>query len=840
MKIVYIFLTIMIILTPVIYGQVTGLSGWDIILDPGHSQKQNMGIFGYSEAEKNLRVGLNLRDLLLQNTDIDTVYMTRTNDQQDVSLGDRTSLANALNTQWFHSIHSNAPSTTSNTTLLLWGQHYNGSEKVPNGGKAMSDIMVDELTAGMRTTTLGSIGDCSFYTWSTWCEQSGGPYLYVNRTTNMPSELSEAGYHTNSRQNQLNMNAEWKRLEAYTFFWSILKFHGLQIPAVGILTGIIKDLENGTALNGATVKVDGKEYTTNTWESLFNKYSSDPEQLRNGFYFIEDLPNESLQVIVSHPDYYSDTLTVLIVDDFFTFKDMGLVSKKPPVVKTTSPVQGDTAFNGYARLEIPFSRPMNTQSVDSAFTATPPILGSFVWFDSDRTLKIFPDSLLFETDYMVIIDSSAMDKYGHHIDGNGDGTGGDDFTLSFRTGPSDLFAPEIEATEPLKNETNTSLQPIISFIYDEILDKQSVSPDLFNLAPISNLQESVTFELRHYIVNNRSIISLFPDEKLQAEESYRTRISPGLRDMLGNETTTTQIYVFVTGNLDDGEIKSIDNFESGSITANWWAPQASGSTTGINAGLTARSENGDFVNLLSLSTTSMALDFGWDTGAGVWLIRTYLGSGAPRNVTFDSTYTMQAWVFGDASGVKLRFAVDDKYPTAAVENHEVSPWIIIDWLGWKLVEWHMGADGTGSWLGDGTLDGTLRFDSIQLTYDPESGAAVSGRLYIDDLKVVKKIPAGIEVEFVASNIPRDLELKQNYPNPFNPETTIEFGLPKSGHVRIEVFDMQGRRCALLMDTFKSAGYHSVHMDGRNFSSGVYFYTVTSGNITLSNKMILIK
>ena len=42
-------------------AQITGLSGWDICLDPGHSQTENMGIYGYSEAEKNVRVGLRLR-----------------------------------------------------------------------------------------------------------------------------------------------------------------------------------------------------------------------------------------------------------------------------------------------------------------------------------------------------------------------------------------------------------------------------------------------------------------------------------------------------------------------------------------------------------------------------------------------------------------------------------------------------------------------------------------------------------------------------------------------------------------------------------------------------------
>lgn len=119
--------------------QVTGLAGWNIYLDPGHSQKENMGVYGYSEAEKNLRVGLSLRQMLLDWTDIDTVYICRSDDLAQVSLTQRTDQANSLGAAHYHSIHSNAtssPTTTSNSTLLLWGQlGIGGPEKVPNGGK---------------------------------------------------------------------------------------------------------------------------------------------------------------------------------------------------------------------------------------------------------------------------------------------------------------------------------------------------------------------------------------------------------------------------------------------------------------------------------------------------------------------------------------------------------------------------------------------------------------------------------------------------------------------------------------------------------------------------------
>ena len=44
--------------------QVTGLSDWNIFIDPGHSQDENMGVNGYSEAKEVLKVGLHLKDIL--------------------------------------------------------------------------------------------------------------------------------------------------------------------------------------------------------------------------------------------------------------------------------------------------------------------------------------------------------------------------------------------------------------------------------------------------------------------------------------------------------------------------------------------------------------------------------------------------------------------------------------------------------------------------------------------------------------------------------------------------------------------------------------------------------
>ncbi|HHM24163.1 MAG TPA: hypothetical protein ENJ23_03900, partial [Bacteroidetes bacterium] len=441
--------------------QVTGLQGWDIFLDPGHSRKENMGVYGYSEAEKNLRVALNLRDFLLTLTDIDTVYMSRTNDQQYVTLSQRTDLANRLGASWYHSIHSDASAPQYNSTLLLWGQYRDGREKVPNGGRAMSDIMVDLLTRGMRIPTRGSIGDCSFYGCTFY-----GPYLHVNRETTMPSELSEAGMHTNPRQNQLNMNAEWKRLEAKTFFWSILKFHRLPRPFAGTCAGIIYDAESRVPINGAHVRLGNREYVTDTFESLFHKYTGDPDKLHNGFYYFENLPDSTLTMTVRAPGYYPDTLTVSVVDTFFTFQDVGLVSSIPPRVISSVPDSGEQRFPGWENLIIRFSRKMNAASVETSLALTPQAELRFTWQNENRVLVVQTDTLALETDYQLVIRATARDQYGHLLDGNGDGVAGDEFVLPFRTGPADLAAPKITELFPAPNSHGVELRPLVNIAYD--------------------------------------------------------------------------------------------------------------------------------------------------------------------------------------------------------------------------------------------------------------------------------------------------------------------------------------------------------------------------------------
>jgi subtilisin-like proprotein convertase family protein len=90
-------------------------------------------------------------------------------------------------------------------------------------------------------------------------------------------------------------------------------------------------------------------------------------------------------------------------------------------------------------------------------------------------------------------------------------------------------------------------------------------------------------------------------------------------------------------------------------------------------------------------------------------------------------------------------------------------------------------------------------------------------------------------------VPFTYRLYQNYPNPFNPVTTIKYGLPKYGNTKLVVYDILGKVVATLVDNeLKDAGTYEVQWDASNFSSGIYFYTLESGNYKETKRMVLIR
>ena len=120
-------------------------------------------------------------------------------------------------------------------------------------------------------------------------------------------------------------------------------------------------------------------------------------------------------------------------------------------------------------------------------------------------------------------------------------------------------------------------------------------------------------------------------------------------------------------------------------------------------------------------------------------------------------------------------------------------------------------------------------------FSPDGGGFWDGEENVSGRFFVRDVSAELE-----PGLPRAFALQQNYPNPFNPSTRIAFALPRQEHVRLEVYDLLGRRVALLVDEVRPAGHHAVDFDASTLTSGLYLYRITAGDFNRSRKMMLVK
>ena len=95
-----------------------------------------------------------------------------------------------------------------------------------------------------------------------------------------------------------------------------------------------------------------------------------------------------------------------------------------------------------------------------------------------------------------------------------------------------------------------------------------------------------------------------------------------------------------------------------------------------------------------------------------------------------------------------------------------------------------------------------------------------------------------------TNLPTVFALAQNQPNPFSGVTTIHYDLPRQAHVKIEIFDLLGRRVRTLVDADQPAAFHSVRWDqtdnqGNRVHTGVYMYRMISDSFRDQKKMLLL-
>ncbi|MBI9070969.1 MAG: T9SS type A sorting domain-containing protein [Melioribacteraceae bacterium] len=163
----------------------------------------------------------------------------------------------------------------------------------------------------------------------------------------------------------------------------------------------------------------------------------------------------------------------------------------------------------------------------------------------------------------------------------------------------------------------------------------------------------------------------------------------------------------------------------------------------------------------------------------------------------------------------------------------------------KRIEYYQLTDTVDTTINENSyyLGETIIAKDLGMIYDENGGGAQPDFL---TACIIGGDTLGIITDIVDKPVvfPENIILKQNYPNPFNPSTVIEFELKEADNIKLEIFDVLGKKIVTLFDDYKSKGKHKVqfkaHSNDYSLSSGIYLYVLKTSNKVALKKMILTK
>jgi len=157
----------------------------------------------------------------------------------------------------------------------------------------------------------------------------------------------------------------------------------------------------------------------------------------------------------------------------------------------------------------------------------------------------------------------------------------------------------------------------------------------------------------------------------------------------------------------------------------------------------------------------------------------------------------------------------------------------LGWIGGPTGPCYETTDGGVSWhpAGFGVHVNRFRF------FGPPIGYAVGSTVY--------KYTTATAVDDAPSEAPPALALAQNYPNPFRNSTAIDFTLSRAADVRLAIYDLAGRRVAMLLDAYRLPGSYQLEWDaldnrGRPVGAGVYWYRLAAGDAVEAKPLLVLR
>ena len=177
--------------------------------------------------------------------------------------------------------------------------------------------------------------------------------------------------------------------------------------------------------------------------------------------------------------------------------------------------------------------------------------------------------------------------------------------------------------------------------------------------------------------------------------------------------------------------------------------------------------------------------------------------------------------------------------------------MVIDWEGMNEPDldaykvYRKYGDGQWQYLASTT---DTRYADTSVSYSVLCGDNIITRYYVQALDDAAQsaYTDTIEIHCVRQGklLPGELaeliNLQNNYPNPFNANTTIEYEVPFSMRISLEIYDILGRKVETLIDGYQDPGSYSVNWDASRVSTGMYFYKFQADEYSETRRMSIIK
>ncbi|MCH8305075.1 MAG: T9SS type A sorting domain-containing protein, partial [Candidatus Marinimicrobia bacterium] len=134
---------------------------------------------------------------------------------------------------------------------------------------------------------------------------------------------------------------------------------------------------------------------------------------------------------------------------------------------------------------------------------------------------------------------------------------------------------------------------------------------------------------------------------------------------------------------------------------------------------------------------------------------------------------------------------------------------------------------------------------MRIFFIPTEAIDYEGTIFITseagtDTVYLSGIGTSIGIEDDPNLLPEKITLYQNYPNPFNPTTIIKYDLTEFSNVKLSIYDINGKLVQTLLNSYMPAGRYEIEWNASGIASGIYIYSIESGNAVLNKKLILLK